>query len=109
MQNNELTFGKSNDTYLLMVSPEGQFYKKTARGENKSKIFSNITLITYLTPIGTSFKLEVFEKNERATFYKFTAIEPEDDEEAQIEVETPEVEPHTEGPIAQENQYTVNF
>jgi len=87
MQNNELTFGKSNDTYLLMVSSEGQFYKKTARGENKSKTFSNITLITYLTPLGTSFKLEVFEKNENATFFKFTPIEPEDDEEA---VQTPE-------------------
>ena len=109
MQNNELTFGKSSDTYLLMVSSEGQFYKKTARGENKSKTFSNITLITYLTPIGTSFKLEVFEKNENATFFKFTAIEPEDDEEAQVEVEIPEIEPHTEGPIAQENQYEVNF
>jgi hypothetical protein len=109
MQNNELTFGKSIDTYLLMVSSEGQFYKKTARGENKSKTFSNITLITYLTPLGTSFKLEVFEKNENATFFKFTPIVPEDDEEAQVEVESPEVEPHTEGPIAQENQYQVNF
>jgi hypothetical protein len=87
MQNNELTFGKSNDIYLLMVSPNGQFYKKTARGENKSKTFSNITLITYLTPIGTSFKLEVFEKNDAGTFYKFVAITPEDDEEA---VEIPE-------------------
>ena len=109
MQNNELTFGKSNDTYLLIVSPEGQFYKKTARGENKSKTFSNITLITYLTPLGTTFKLEVFEKNDNATFFKFTPIEQEDDDEAQVEVETPEVEPHTEAPIGQENQYTVNF
>ena len=109
MQNNELTFGKSNDIYLLMVSPNGQFYKKTARGENKSKTFSNITLITYLTPLGTSFKLEVFEKNDAGTFYKFVAITPEDDEETQVEVETPEVEPHTEGPIAEENQYTINF
>jgi hypothetical protein len=103
MQNNELTFGKSNDTYLLMVSPEGQFYKKTARGENKSKTFSNITLITYLTPLGNTFKLDVFEKNETGTFYKFVAIEPQEEE-----VEEPVLEPHTEGVIS-ENQYEVNF
>jgi hypothetical protein len=103
MQNNELTFGKSNDTYLLMVSPEGQFYKKTARGENKSKTFSNITLITYLTPLGSTFKLDVFEKNETGTFYKFVAIEPQEEE-----VEEPVLEPHTEDVIS-ENQYEVNF
>jgi hypothetical protein len=102
MQNNELTFGKSNDTYLLMVSPNGQFYKKTARGENKSKTFSNITLITYLTPLGNTFKLEVFEKNDMGKFYKFVAIEPQEEEETVLE-------PHTEGTIAQENAYQINF
>ena len=103
MQNNELTFGKSNDTYLLMIAPNGQFYKKTARGENKSKTFSNITLITYLTPLGNTFKLEVFEKNESGTFYKFVAIEPQEEE-----VEEPVLDPHTEGVIS-ENAYQVNF
>ena len=87
MQNNELTFGKSNDTYLLLISPNGQFYKKTKRGENKSKTFSNPTLYQHLMSQGSLFKLEVFEKNEVGTFYKFVAIEPEDDEEA---VETQE-------------------
>jgi hypothetical protein len=100
MQNNELTFGKSNDTYLLMVSPNGQFYKKTARGENKSKTFSNITLITYLTPLGNTFKLEVFEKNESGTFYKFVAIEPQEEE-----VE----EPQQDAATVADNQYELNF
>jgi hypothetical protein len=104
MQNNELTFGKSNDTYLLMVSPEGQFYKKTARGENKSKTFSNPTLCQYLTSVGNTFKLEVFENNESGKFYKFVAIEPQEEEVEEVEV----LEPHTEGPIA-ETQYEVNF
>ena len=87
LQNNELTFGKSNDTYLLLISPNGQFYKKTARGENKSRTFSNPTLYQYLTSIGNVFKLEVFQKDEVGTYYKFVAIEPEDDEEA---IEIPE-------------------
>jgi hypothetical protein len=103
MQNNELTFGKSNDTYLLMIAPNGQFYKKTARGENKSKTFSNITLLAYLAPFGNTFKLEVFENNDMGKFYKFVAIEPQEEE-----IEEPVLEPHTEGVIA-ENQYEVNF
>ena len=99
MQNNELTFGKSNDTYLLMIAPNGQFYKKTARGENKSKTFSNITLITYLTPLGSTFKLEVFEKNESGTFYKFVAIEPQEEEVEETQQET----------TVPDNQYELNF
>jgi len=103
LQNNELTFGKSNDTYLLLISPNGQFYKKSSRGENKSRIFSNPTLYQYLTSIGNVFKLEVFQKDETGTYYKFTPITPEDDEEAQ-EV-TPEVT------VGEEisNQYQLNF
>lgn len=99
MQNNELTFGKSNDTYLLMVSPNGQFYKKTARGENKSKTFSNPTLCQYLNPLGNTFKLEVFESNDMGKFYKFVAIEPQEEE-----VEEPQQEAAT-----VDNQYEVNF
>ena len=99
MQNNELTFGKSNDTYLLMVSPNGQFYKKTARGENKSKTFSNPTLCQYLNPIGSTFKLEVFESNDMGKFYKFVAIEPQEEE-----VEEPQQEAAT-----VDNQYELNF
>jgi hypothetical protein len=103
LQNNELTFGKSNDTYLLLISPNGQFYKKTARGENKSRTFSNPTLYQYLISVGNVFKLEVFQKDEVGTYYKFTPITPEDDEEAQ-EV-TPEVT------VGEEisNQYQLNF
>lgn len=101
LQNNELTFGKSNDTYLLLVSPNGQFYKKTARGENKSKSFSNPTLYQYLTSIGNVFKLEVFQKDEVGTYFKFIPITPEE------VVEEEEVEVHTEGPIA--TQYQLNF
>lgn len=97
MQNNELTFGKSNDTYLLMVSPNGQFYKKTARGENKSKTFSNPTLCQYLNPIGSTFKLEVFESNDMGKFYKFVAIEVQEEEEPQQETTVPT------------NQYELNF
>ena len=113
MNENELTFGKSNDTYLLLASPTGQFYKRTKRGENKSKTFTNITLSTYLQDLGTTFKLEVFEKNDAGTFFKFTPIvpTPEDDEEAVVTpevVEIPEQEPHTEGPIATQN-YNFNF
>lgn len=104
MQNNELTFGKSNDTYLLLVSPNGQFYKKTARGENKSKSFSNPTLYQYLIAEGNQFKLEVFENNEIGKFYKFVAITPQEEE-----VEEEVLEPHTEGPIAEEKQYEINF
>lgn len=103
MQNNELTFGKSNDTYLLLVSPTGQFYKKTARGENKSKTFSNPTLYQYLISVGNLFKLEVFQKDETGTYFKFTPITPEDDEEA---VETPE-EVSVDTTI--DNQYSLNF
>lgn len=99
MQNNELTFGKSNDTYLLMVSPNGQFYKKTARGENKSKTFSNPTLCQYLNPLGNTFKLEVFESNDMGKFYKFVAIEPQEEE-----VEEPQQEAAT-----VDNQYELNF
>lgn len=99
MQNNELTFGKSNDTYLLMVSPNGQFYKKTARGENKSKTFSNPTLCQYLNPLGNTFKLEVFESNDMGKFYKFVAIEVQEEE-----VEEPQQEAAT-----VDNQYEVNF
>lgn len=87
LQNNELTFGKSNDTYLLLISPNGQFYKKTKRGENKSRTFSNPTLYQYLISLGSLFKLEIFQKDETGTYCKFVAIEPEDDEEA---VETSE-------------------
>jgi hypothetical protein len=103
LQNNELTFGKSNDTYLLLISPNGQFYKKTARGENKSRTFSNPTLYQYLISVGNVFKLEVFQKDEVGTYYKFTPITPEDDEEAQ-EV-TPEVT------VGEEisNKYQLNF
>lgn len=97
MQNNELTFGKSNDTYLLMVSPNGQFYKKTARGENKSKTFSNPTLCQYLNPLGNTFKLEVFESNDMGKFYKFVAIEVQEEEEPQQETTVPA------------NQYELNF
>jgi hypothetical protein len=104
MQNNELTFGKSNDTYLLLVSANGQFYKKTTRGENKSKTFSNPTLCEYLNPIGNTFKLEVFESNDMGKFYKFVAIEPQEEE-----VEEPVLAPPTEGLIAQENAYQINF
>ena len=105
MQNNELTFGKSNDTYLLLISPNGQFYKKTKRGENKSRTFSNPTLYQHLISLGNLFKLEVFQKDETGTYCKFTAIttDPEDDEEAQDSI--PEV--HTEGEIS--NQYSINF
>lgn len=99
MQNNELTFGKSNDTYLLMVSPNGQFYKKTARGENKSKTFSNPTLCQYLNPLGNTFKLEVFESNDMGKFYKFVAIEVQEEE-----VEEPQQEAAT-----VDNQYELNF
>ena len=99
MQNNELTFGKSNDTYLLMVSPNGQFYKKTARGENKSKTFSNPTLCQYLNPLGNTFKLEVFESNDMGKFYKFVAIEPQEEE-----VEEPQQET-----TVPDNQYELNF
>jgi len=105
MQNNELTFGKSNDTYLLLISPNGQFYKKTARGENKSKTFSNPTLCQYLTSVGNTFKLEVFENNESGKFYKFVSITPQEEE---VEEEVEVLEPHTEGPIA-ENVYQANF
>jgi hypothetical protein len=105
LQNNELTFGKSNDTYLLLVSPNGQFYKKTARGENKSKTFSNPTLYQHLISLGNLFKLEVFQKDETGTYYKFTAVtlSPEDDEEA---VEIPE-EVSVDTTI--DNQYSLNF
>jgi hypothetical protein len=103
MQNNELTFGKSNDTYLLLISPNGQFYKKTKRGENKSKSFSNPTLYQHLISEGSLFKLEVFQKDENGTYCKFVAIEPEEEE---VE-ENNEVETHTEGSTA--NQYTINF
>jgi hypothetical protein len=89
LQNNELTFGKSNDTYLLLISPNGQFYKKTARGENKSRTFSNPTLYQHLISLGSLFQLEVFQRDETGIYYKFVAIpSPEDDEEA-VE-ETPE-------------------
>jgi len=87
MQNNELTFGKSNDIYLLLISPNGQFYKKTNRGENKSRTFSNPTLYQHLISQGSLFKLEIFQKDETGTYCKFVSISPEDDEEA---VETPE-------------------
>jgi hypothetical protein len=103
MQNNELTFGKSNDIYLLLISPNGQFYKKTKRGENKSRTFSNPTLYQYLISIGTSFKLEVFQKDETGTYCKFMPISPEDDEEA---VEIPE-EVSVDTVI--DNQYSLNF
>ena len=82
LQNNELTFGKSNDTYLLMISTNGQFYKKTKRGENKSKIFSNPTISAYLQDIGDTFKMEVYNKDENgATYYKFVAVTPEEEVE----------------------------
>ena len=97
MQNNELTFGKSNDIYLLLVSANGQFYKKTARGENKSKTFSNPTLCEYLNPLGNTFKLEVFESNDMGKFYKFVAIEVQEEEEPQQEAATVD------------NQYELNF
>jgi hypothetical protein len=75
LQNNELTFGKSNDVYLLLVSPTGQFYKKTQRGENKSRTFSNPTLIQHLNTTGnTAFKLEVFEKDANGTYFKFVPL-----------------------------------
>lgn len=81
LQNNELTFGKSNDTYLLLISPNGQFYKKTKRGENKSRTFSNPTLYQHLISLGSLFQLEVFQRDEVGIYYKFVAIEPEDTEE----------------------------
>jgi hypothetical protein len=100
MQNNELTFGKSSDTYLLLVSANGQFYKKTSRGENKSKTFSNPTLCEYLNPIGNTFKLEVFESNDMGKFYKFVAIEVQEEE-----VE----EPQQDAATVADNQYELNF
>jgi hypothetical protein len=104
LQNNELTFGKSNDTYLLLISPNGQFYKKTARGENKSRTFSNPTLYQHLISLGSLFQLEVFQRDETGIYYKFVAIpSPEDDEEA---VETPE-EISVDTTI--DNQYSLNF
>jgi hypothetical protein len=86
LQNNELTFGKSNDTYLLMISPNGQFYKKTKRGENKSKIFSNPTISTYLQDIGETFKMEFYNQDESGIYYKFVAVTPEEEQEV-IEID----------------------
>jgi hypothetical protein len=100
MQNNELTFGKSIDTYLLLISPKGQFYKKTARGENKSRTFSNPTLYQHLISQGTIFKLEVFQKDENGTYCKFTPLS--------TEAETQE-EPQQDAATVADNQYELNF